>query len=283
MRFYKYHGTGNDFIIIDAQGGEPLRPSEDIIDLCRRHTGIGADGVIFATHASQGFDAGMRIFNADGGEAEMCGNGIRCLAKYLYERKGLVKDTMIIETVAGPRKLRLEVERGRVTEVEVEMGVPEFAADNLPPINEPTQPGVLKLTIESGEQLPAVCLSMGNPHCVLFVEDTKNAPVVEIGPQVERHHQFPDRVNVGFAQLVSPHHLLLRVWERGVGETAACGTGACAAFVAAVHTSRGESPMRVRLPGGELRLKEGENGHVFLAGQVVEIFVAELGPFWRGE
>jgi len=280
--FYKYQGSGNDFVIIDAMQGESLLSPPEISALCRRNTGIGADGVIFACEAPAGIDAAMRIFNADGSEAEMCGNGIRCLAKYLFEKKGLSKQNQLIETLAGVKKLRLIVVDDEVQEVEVDMGMPEFSGDDLPAIKDPSDLGEVSIVMEDGEELAAVCLSMGNPHCVLFVEDVDEAPVSLLGRTLEMHHIFPNRTNVEFAQLTDPNHLLIRVWERGVGETAACGTGACAAFAAAIHTGQGESPMTAKLMGGDLKLRLDQHGHIHMTGPAVEVFQGELNRSWRG-
>ena len=281
MRFYKYHGTGNDFIIVDGTERGPFLPPGEIEAVCDRHTGVGADGLIFACASPAGADLAMRLFNADGGEAEMSGNGIRCLAKYAYERMGIRKEEMSIETGAGVKFLHLTVAANQVTEVGVDMGLPEFESPDLPPADDPSRPGEVTLAVAGGETCSVVCLSMGNPHCVLFVEDVPNARVEEIGPMLERHEAFPNRTNVGFAQSVDDHHMVLRVWERGVGETQACGTGASAASVAALHTGRGKSPLKVRLPGGVLAISIDGHGHVHMSGPAVEVFEGGLSPAWR--
>jgi diaminopimelate epimerase len=282
MGFYKYQGTGNDFIVLDGMVEGPFLSPAEIAALCSRHTGIGADGTIFACTSPGGADATMRIFNADGSEAEMCGNGIRCLAKYLYERCGKQKEEMVIETGAGARMLRLSLEEGAVRRVEVDMGLPEFAACGLPAPDDPSRPGDVTVRIDSGEPLRAFCLSMGNPHCVLFVANAAEAPVSILGPQLERNPLFPARTNVEFAQVKDRHHIILRVWERGVGETLACGTGACAAVVAAIHSGSCSSPVKVTLPGGDLNIRIGEYGHVYMDGPAVEVFCGSLSPGWTG-
>jgi diaminopimelate epimerase len=283
MMFVKYHGTGNDFIILDGmERGIFLSPGE-VEALCRRHTGIGADGVIFACTSSGGMDVAMRIFNADGSEAEMCGNGIRCLAKFAYERMGIRKEKMMIETAAGVKPLRLTLVDDLVKEVEVEMGLPEFRSNDLPDADEPSRPGEVTIIMEDGEYISAVCLSMGNPHCVIFVDDAANAPVNSMGPLLERHKSFPNRTNVGFAQITEDGRIVLRVWERGVGETQACGTGACAAAVAALHTGKAVSPMEILLTGGALKIRIDDFGHVHMAGPAVEVFDGELNPVWWEE
>lgn len=283
MRFYKYHGTGNDFVIFPAwEGGEPPLAPQEIQALCMRQTGVGADGVIFAFPPLGGGDARMRIFNADGSEAEMCGNGIRCLAKYLYERERMRKEVMFIETLAGTKEIRLKVSGSEVVEVEVDMGLPDFMSPDIPPPDDPSRPGTREIELPGGEVATAFCLSMGNPHCVLFVPDVEAAPVSRWGPLLERHNLFPHRTNVEFVQVAEPHILSVRVWERGVGETQACGTGACASFVAALHLGKGTHAMRVRLRGGELGISADEAGHVHLSGPAVEVFAGELSPGWRG-
>ena len=280
MMFVKYHGTGNDFIILDGmERGVFISPGE-VKALCRRHTGIGADGVIFACTSSGGMDVAMRIFNADGSEAEMCGNGIRCLAKFAYERMGIRKEKMMIETAAGVKPLRLTLVDDLVEEVEVEMGLPEFLSKDLPDAGDPSRPGEVTISMEDGEHISAVCLSMGNPHCVIFVENAAHAPVDSMGPLIERHKSFPNRTNVGFAQITEGGNIVLRVWERGVGETQACGTGACAAAVAALHTGKAVSPMEIRLTGGALKIRIDDFGHVHMTGPAVEVFDGELNPVW---
>ncbi len=282
MRFFKYHGTGNDFIVISAMHGALPLDTGEIADLCRRCTGVGADGVIFACPARTGADAAMRLFNADGSEAEMSGNGIRCLAKYLYEQEGMRRQDLIVETGSGARMLRLHVRGGMVEEVEVDMGTPEFGSPDIPPADDPSRPGTVSLTIPGGADVAAFCVSMGNPHCVVFVEDVDAAPVGDLGPRLESHPAFPSRTNVEFAQLLNRERMRLRVWERGVGETRSCGTGASAAFAAALQSAKGKKAMAVELPGGVLSLHADEFGHIILCGPVVEVFRGELGIRWRG-
>lgn len=271
MKFYKYHGTGNDFIIVDGREKGIFLSAPQIEALCRRHTGIGADGVIFSCDSSTGAEAEMRLFNADGSEAEMSGNGIRCLAKYLYEHQGLVKGKIYIDTGAGAKAIKLEVANGRVGDIEVDMGIPDFYGSY----------GEISIPLDSGEELQAVCLSMGNPHCVLFVDDVDETEVARVGPIIERHPIFPSRTNVEFAQVVNSERLLLRVWERGVGETDACGTGSCAAFAAAVNRGWGGKAMVIGLRGGELRIRVDDYGHLHMAGPAVEVFAGELSSHWR--
>jgi len=279
VQFYKYHGTGNDFIVLDAMEKGVFLSPQEVEALCRTHTGIGADGVIFAC-TSLAADAAMRIFNADGSEAEMCGNGIRCLAKYLFEKMGVEREEMYIETAGGTKRLRLTAVESVVTEVEVDMGLPEFVSRDLPAPDDPSRPGEVTIAMADGEAHHAFCLSMGNPHCVLFVDDAEAARVERTGPLIEHHEFFPNRTNVEFAQVLDERRILLRVWERGVGETQACGTGACAAAVAALHGGRCTAPIEVRLRGGELRIDLDEQGHVYMTGPAVEVFHGELAQDW---
>jgi diaminopimelate epimerase len=283
MEFFKYHGTGNDFVLLDGRSGGPFLSTREIIGICDRHTGVGADGVIFACEPGGGADAAMRIYNADGSEAEMCGNGIRCLARYLYERLGLRKEGMLIETRAGVRALGLFLGGDGISGIEVDMGLPELVSDDLPPPDDPSRPGEVTVRTEDGSELAAFCVSMGNPHCVIFVADAGEAPVGSLGPAVEKHPLFRARTNVEFAEVVDAHHMLLRVWERGVGETQACGTGACAATVAAIHTGRCESPVDVRLPGGTLGIRVDGSGHLLMTGPAVEVFHGKLSEGWMQE
>lgn len=280
MEFYKYHGTGNDFIILDARGKGPFLSRLEIEALCHRHNGIGADGIIFSCDPGDGADGEMRIFNADGSEAEMCGNGIRCLAKYLYEKARIHKEEMLIETRAGTKALKLTVSDGLVTEIEVDMGLPVFSNSGGRG-DASGRPGEASIILETGDEMPAICLSMGNPHCVIFVDDVDEAEVDRLGPLIERHSLFPSRTNVEFAQLVSPGHLRLRVWERGVGETAACGTGACAAFVAAMNSGGAERAILISLRGGDLRIRADDSGHVHMAGPAVEVYAGQLNANWK--
>lgn len=282
MRFFKYHGTGNDFVIVKATGGALPLHAEEIVDLCRRNTGVGADGVIFSCPSATGADAAMRLFNADGSEAEMSGNGIRCLAKYLYEREGMRGEALLIDTGGGVRELRIRGDGERAEEIEVDMGLPEFSSRALPEYGDPSHPGMATIALEGGEEFAVFCLSLGNPHCVLFVDDVDSARVHDLGPLLECHPSFPMRTNVEFAAMSDPGRMRLRVWERGVGETSSCGTGASAAFAASVQSGRGESPMRVELPGGVLTVRRDEHGHIILAGPTVEVFEGELNPRWRG-
>jgi len=280
MDFVKYHGLGNDFIVInDLAGGIELARGV-IAALCARGKGIGADGLILARRPLTAADLAMGFYNSDGSEAEMCGNGIRCLAKFVHDEGLVAADPMFIETGAGLREVRLVSEDGRVVGAEVDMGLPELVRGRIPmlgagdPLDEeiPVEAGTARVT----------CLSMGNPHCVLFVDDVETATVSVTGPKLEVHGLFPERTNVEFAQVLDDAHMRLRVWERGVGETLACGTGACAAFVAAQRRGLAGTEMTVTLPGGDLRLRLGDGGHVMMLGPAVEVYRGSVSEEWIG-
>ncbi|MEM3579232.1 MAG: diaminopimelate epimerase [Candidatus Bathyarchaeia archaeon] len=270
ISFWKMHGLGNDYIVVDNRSGALNEGELPKLSarLCERRFGIGADGLLLV-YPSQKADVKMRIFNSDGSEAEMCGNGIRCLSKYCFEN-GLVKKTsLLVETLAGIKALDLKIENESVKSVRVNMGSPSFEAEEIPIkwngafIDKPIHVG--EITVR------ATALSMGNPHCVVFVEDIENYPVEALGPLLENHELFPKRTNVEFVQVASRNLLKVRVWERGVGETMACGTGACASVVAAKVLGKGDEAITVRLPGGELTV-EYCCGVVFMEGPVEKVF-----------
>jgi len=281
MRFVKYHGLGNDFVVFDLRAGDvhpsPLDP-EIARRLCDRRFGVGADGVIGIQRPDDpAHDARMRIINADGSEAEMCGNGIRCLAKYLFERGELRREEFLIETLAGLRRCGLRVEGTRVASVAVDMGAPVLDRPAIPMKGEGRfVEGWLEV---SGNPLRVTAVSMGNPHAVTFVEGDPMEAAQALGPYLETHPAFPKRTNAGFARMSGPSSLDLVVWERGCGITLACGTGACAAAVAAALTGRtrmGEE-VEVHLPGGTLSVTVGEGLQgVLMRGPAVEVYQGEL-------
>lgn len=255
--FWKMHGLGNDYVVIDNRDRRvEERSLGDLARvLCKRRFSVGADGVLLLYESSVA-DVKMRIFNSDGTEAEMCGNGIRCLAKYCYENSVIEKEEMTVETLAGVKNLHLTVMNGKVRSVRVDMGRPIFERESIPMLGE----GVCideKLDVD-GETYKVTCLSVGNPHCVVFVEDTESFPVRTVGPRIEGHKLFPNRVNVEFVEVLSRDYLKVRVWERGVGETLACGTGACAAVAAGVVLGMVDRKCTVHLLGGDLQFEYGE-------------------------
>ncbi|MBI2848592.1 MAG: diaminopimelate epimerase [Chloroflexi bacterium] len=276
LRFSKWHGLGNDFILTDARRKKRDWPSLAIA-MCDRHFGIGADGLILAL-PSRVARARMRIFNPDGSEAEMCGNGIRCFALFLLEEGILAAGTrpMRVETMAGVQELSIEGEDGVM--VRVNMGLPRFDPRDLP-VNLPVEsyPQVINYPLAvNGGQLDITCVSMGNPHAVAFVQDSvEDYPLLKIGPTVERHPLFPRRTNLEVCRVVDRGHLEVRVWERGAGPTLACGTGACAAVVAAAVHGWVDEAVEVSLPGGVLRIVWDGKGPVYMTGPAVRVFSGE--------
>lgn len=280
MRFTKMHGLGNDYIYIDtfSEDLSGLDIPDLAIKLSDRNFGIGGDGIILIG-PSERADFRMRMFNADGSEGEMCGNGMRCFAKYVYEHGLTEKSELEVETGAGLIKPSLTVEGGVVTSVTVNMGPPRLARREIPMAGEPADEPVIDeaLTVD-GEEYRITCVSMGNPHCVQFVDDVASAPVTTLGPRIENHEAFPQRTNVEFIRIERPDLLHMRVWERGSGETLACGTGACASVVAANLLGKAGRTCTVRLLGGDLHIEWAENDHVFLTGPAVEAFAGEVDP-----
>ena len=277
MEFVKAHGTGNDFVVVeDLEDRLELTP-ELVRAVCDRHFGIGADGVI---RIAPGRDGRAPFFmdyrNADGSVAEMCGNGVRVVGKYLCDR-GYVGTELDLETRAGVKRLELHCDdRGMVDRVSVDMGAPSFDRAGLPMLGEGE---ALKEPLEAaGQTFEATCLSMGNPHAVIYVDDVDTAPVTTAGPLLERHPAFPNHTNVEFVQVVDQHTLRQRTWERGVGETLACGTGACA--VAVASQVRGFTGRRVAidLRGGRLELEWSPGGTVRMTGPALEVAHGTLAP-----
>src|SRR3972149_3580368 len=281
MRFTKMHGAGNDYVYVNCFAEPfPQDPAELARRVSDRHFGIGGDGLILIC-PSTAADAQMRMFNADGSEAEMCGNGIRCVAKYVYEHDICHRSPLKIETGRGILTLDLEINNGLVRRVKVDMGEPILEPAKIPTIlvgnsRLPGNPVVnAELNID-GKTLRVTCVSMGNPHCVTFVNELSDHLVLQIGPQIEVDARFPNRVNAEFVQVLSPNEVRMRVWERGTGETLACGTGACAACVAGVLTNRTGRKIIAHLPGGDLELHWNEtDNHVYMTGEAVEVFSGE--------
>ncbi|MEM3072480.1 MAG: diaminopimelate epimerase [Candidatus Bathyarchaeia archaeon] len=273
INFWKMQALGNDYIVLKDWRQRLGDYSALSKVLCKRRFSVGADGMIVLCKPSKiQADVKMRIFNADGSEAEMCGNGIRCLAKYAYENSIVNKRDIDVETLAGLRKVRLKVNRGFVESVSVDMGEPVFNRKAIPMEGEGEFIGQT-LTV-NGKLIQASCLSIGNPHCVVFVEDVEKAPVEELGPAIETHPYFPKRVNVEFVKVMDRKVLSVRVWERGCGETMACGTGACAAATVAHRLGKVEDEVVVRLRGGDLKVKL--NGRIRLEGPVVKVYEGKI-------
>jgi len=285
IEFTKYHGLGNDFILIDNRvTTEPVVTSEQAIKLCDRHFGIGADGVIFALPGQDGTDYTMRIFNSDGSEPEMCGNGIRCLAQFLSDLEradakihgtsDAPKAQYHIHTLGGVMTLKLEAN----SRVRVDMGLPQLSAAEIPTTLAAAEHKVIDTLIEvAGQSWQVTCVSMGNPHCITFVEDVAAIPLEAIGPQFEHHPAFPQRTNTEFIQVVRPDYLKMRVWERGAGITLACGTGACASVVAGVLNGKCDRICTVELPGGCLEIEwSQQDQRVYMTGLAEKVFIGKL-------
>ena len=276
LAFSKWQGCGNDFVLVDAREKFPENPAELSRLICDRHYGIGADGLIFVM-TSKRADLRMRIFNADGSEAEMCGNGIRCFARLASDTGMTEKETFTVETGAGILSPRIVREDGRVTGVEVDMGKPTLAADKIPVAGSGSEHVISREIEVLGEKHQVTCVSMGNPHCVVFVGDAMAVDMNRFGPAFERHTWFPKRTNVEFVQVMPDDSLRMRVWERGAAVTLACGTGACASLVAAFLTGRlkkasSKRSAVVQLDGGRLFIEWAENDHVYMTGPAEMVF-----------
>ena len=276
LAFAKWQGCGNDFVLTDAREKFPDDPAGLSRRICDRHYGIGADGLIFVL-PSEKADLCMRIFNADGSEAEMCGNGIRCFARLAYETGMTKQEKFTVETGAGILSPRIVREDGRVTGVEVDMGTPTLAAEKIPVTGFGSERVVNREIEVLGEKYEATCVSMGNPHCVVFVEDAEAVAMERLGPAFERHAWFPKRTNVEFVQPMPDGSLRMRVWERGAAVTLACGTGACASLVAASLTGRLQQANQrrsavVQLDGGRLFIEWAEDDHVYMTGPAEQVF-----------
>ena len=273
LRFTKMHGISNDYIYISTFDQQVADPEALSIALSDRRTGSGGDGVILVC-PSEVADAKMRIFNADGSEGKMCGNGIRCVGKFVYD-KGLVpadKTTITIETLSGVKTLELSVEDGKVVSVRVDMGAAILNPSEIP-ANFCGSKAVNKALIVDGREWHVTAVSMGNPHCVTFVKDVDALELEKIGPGFEKHPAFPDRVNTEFVRVIDNHTLQMRVWERGSGETWACGTGACATVVAACLNGycRKNTDVTVRLRGGDLVIRYTDDT-VVMTGPAAMVF-----------
>ncbi|MDO5553230.1 MAG: diaminopimelate epimerase [Planctomycetia bacterium] len=280
MRFTKMQGAGNDYVYVDCFN-ETLPDSPDVLagKVADRHFGIGSDGLVLIC-PSELADAQMRMFNPDGSESEMCGNAIRCVAKYLFDHRICQKEQMTIQTGAGLLTITVEVERGRVVRARVDMGEPVLQADLVPTTLQSCSgegPVVLVPLLVDGAVFNATCVSMGNPHAVFFVDAITDRHITEYGPKIETHASFPRRTNVEFVEILTRGELRMRVWERGTGETMACGTGACATAVAAVLAGVADRHVTIHLRGGDLEIDWNEQtNHVIMTGPAVEVFSGEI-------
>lgn len=272
IEFTKYHGLGNDFILIDNRAlTEPKLTPDQAIAWCDRHFGIGADGVIFALPGQDGTDYTMRIFNSDGSEPEMCGNGIRCMARFLADLEtaetGKFQEKYRIQTLAGTITPKFE-SNGQIT---VDMGEPRLLASEIPTTL--TGEKVIDQPLEvAGKSWNVTCVSMGNPHCITFVDDVAAIELEKIGPLFEHHPVFPQRTNTEFIEVVRSDYLKMRVWERGAGITLACGTGACASLVAGVLNEKCDRRATIELPGGCLDIEWAADGRIYMTGDAEKVF-----------
>lgn len=283
MKFTKMHGLGNDYVYVNCTTEKIEHPSEVAKYVSDRHFGIGSDGLILI-NPSEKADFEMEMYNADGSRGEMCGNGIRCVAKYVYDY-GLTDQTHIsIETLGGIKYLDLTVEDGKVALVKVDMGKPILEADKIPILMghkadlEKTTAQVIDEEIEvDGRTYRMTGVSMGNPHAVVCVDDVKGLDIEKIGPKFEHHERFPQRINTEFIKVIDPKTIEMRVWERGSGETLACGTGACATAVACILNGLTEEKVTVRLLGGDLQIEwDREEDRVYMTGPATVVFDGEI-------
>ena len=273
MRFWKMHGLGNDYIVIDNRNEKfsDKQASDLAKRLCERRFSIGADGLLLVSN-SKIAETKMRIFNADGSEAEMCGNGIRCFAKYCYENGIVSKQEFKVETLSGLKHVWLFLNGKEVAAVKVDMGVPNWEKSSIPMIGKGT---FINENINvNSEIFKVTCLSIGNPHCVIFVDNVDNFPVNQIGPKIENHEVFPKKTNVVFVQVLKQNELKIRVWERGCGETLACGTGTSAAVAASNKLGKVGNKVIVHVLGGDLQLEVAER--LLLSGAAEKVFEGKL-------
>ncbi len=287
MHFTKMHGIGNDFVMVDCLSEDGpawlAEARQRAVFLCDRKFGVGGDGVIAllpGQAASEINTFEMEMLNPDGSESEMCGNGIRCFAKYLFDR-GLTHGSTEISVKTGAGLLHLQIMAmadGKAESVRVDMGEPVLKPSQVPTVLAEGDAPVINAPLDLGDlMLGVTTVSMGNPHAVTFVEDVQNYPVETIGPQVEHHPAFPRRINTEFIQIVSECEIIFRVWERGAGLTLACGTGACAAVVACVLNGKTRREVRVHLPGGDLDIEwSAADNHVYMTGPAAEVFCGEI-------
>lgn len=275
MKFTKMHGCGNDYVYVNLFEEKMKDPAKVSIAVSDRHFGIGSDGLI-TIGPSDVADFRMRIYNADGSEAEMCGNGIRCVAKYVYDHKLTDQTQISVETGAGIKTLELTVENDKVTLVRVDMGEP-ILTPSLIPVVADGERVVDEPIVVAGKEWRMTCVSMGNPHAVLFVDDVEHFELEKYGPLFERHERFPKRTNTEFVQIVSRSEAIMRVWERGSAETWACGTGTCATVMACILNGCTDDSVLVHLRGGNLRIDyDRKSNHLFMTGPATEVFEGEI-------
>lgn len=278
LRFAKMQGVGNDYVYVNCFEERVEKPSELVPRICDRHFGVGSDGVVLIMPSGTA-DVRMRMFNADGSEAEMCGNAIRCVGKYARDHGIVVKDVIRVETAAGIKTVRLLTEAGQVCGATVDIGEPVLVAERIPVLMPPAADNPAEKRIIArpmkvdGRVYNITAVSMGNPHAVVFMDNIDNLALQRLGPCFERHEFFPQRINTEFVEVLSSGKIRMRVWERGAGETLACGTGACAAAVAGALNGLTGREMDVHLTGGVLHVSWDESdGHVYMTGDAVSVF-----------
>ena len=275
IKFTKMHGLGNDYVYIDAINQKIQNELKLAQFVSNRHFGIGSDGLILICE-SKVADFKMRMFNSDGSEAEMCGNGIRCVGKFVYDKGFTSKTTVTIETLAGIKTLKLNIKDKKVETVRVDMGEPILEADKIPVISKEEPVKNLELEAEN-RKFKFTCVSMGNPHAITIVKDTSKFDVKKYGEELEVNKAFPRRTNVEFVQIIDRNTIKMRVWERGAGETLACGTGACATAVACNLNGLTDRKVTIELLGGNLEIEwNAENNHVYMTGPATTVFEGEL-------
>jgi diaminopimelate epimerase len=278
MKFAKMHGAGNDYVYVNCFEETVNDPAELARRISNRHFGIGSDGLILIL-PSESADVRMRMFNADGSESEMCGNGIRCVAKYAYDHGLINTQEITAETGAGILTLKLFVnKRDKVVKVRVNMGRPRLTRGEIPMTGPPAERVINTELKVLDRTFHITCVSMGNPHCVIYVDNVEEFPVEKYGPPIEHHPLFPNRTNVEFVEIISPTEIRQRTWERGAGETLACGTGASAVAVAGVLNDRTERRVLNHLRGGDLELEWAPEGAVSMTGPAVQVFEGEYDP-----
>ena len=277
MKFTKMHGIGNDYVYMDCTKERLENPGEIARLVSDRHKGIGSDGLILIQSSDEA-DFEMAMYNADGSYGKMCGNGIRCVAKYVYDN-GLTDKTEISVISGGAVKyLKLTVENGKVKKVRVNMGEPILKPSEIPVVGDGDKLVAVPIVVDN-QVYEMTCVSMGNPHAVVFLDDVENLKIEEIGPRFEQHERFPDRVNTEFVERIDRKNLKMRVWERGSGETLACGTGACATAVAAILNGYAERDVTVHLLGGDLEISWDETDNcVYMTGPAATVFTGEFDP-----
>lgn len=278
LKFTKMEGLGNDYVYVDAINQTIENPSELSKKFSDRHFGIGSDGLILISKSDIA-DFKMNIYNPDGSEAEMCGNGIRCLAKFVYDKKMTNKTSITVETLSGIKTLDLKIEKGKVSLVTVDMGEPILDADKIPVINgfkEKSLNGIDFINVKV-ELKKFTCVSMGNPHAICFIDNINNIDIAKIGPIIENNKCFPNKTNVEFIEIISKNEINMRVWERGTGETLACGTGACASVIASILNGYTDRKVTVNLLGGKLKIIwNKEDNHVYMKGPARTVYEGEI-------